>query len=201
MKKPVVFVVAPALLISVLLVSGCSIFRSHKAWETAKQESPLEIPPGLDTPATTDALVVPPPGANQPTANGATAQVTGAPSQLTDGFVVPSDAGTAYQRLGEALAKGDIGKVIASDATARTYSVTVVSPAAVAPPEHKRGMFSRLFHHGSKSVSGADEASAHDVQVTVVPSGSDASVIQVQGISGAVAQTVSRLRSAVGAKD
>ncbi len=201
MKKPVVFVVAPALLISVLLVSGCGIFRSHKAWETAKQESPLEIPPGLDTPATTDALVVPPPGANQPTSNGATAKVEGAASQLTDGFVVPSDAGTAYQHLGEALAKGDIGKVIASDATARTYAVTVISPAAVAAAKPKRGLFGRMFHHDSKSLSGAEEASAHDVQITVVPSGSDASVIQVQGISGAVAQTVQQLRQAIGVKD
>ncbi|MHC1481173.1 hypothetical protein ACYJW8_13050 [Frateuria aurantia] len=201
MKKPVVFVVAPALLISVLLVSGCGIFRSHKAWESAQQESPLEIPPGLDTPATTDALIVPPPGANRPTANGATAEVNGVAGQLTDGFVVPSDAGSVFQHLGQELSKGDVGKVIASDASAHTYSVTVMSPATATPPPPKRGLFGRMFHHDSKSQSGAGEVSAHDVKINVVASGSDASVIQVQGISGAVVQTVARLRKTMGAKD
>lgn len=50
------------LLLSTLLVSGCSFLGSHHhAWENAKQENPLELPPGLDQPATNDAMRIPPP--------------------------------------------------------------------------------------------------------------------------------------------
>jgi len=69
MKKSSLAVLLPALALTGLLLSGCGMFRSHKAWDTAKQESPLEIPPGLDTPSASAALVIPPPGANSPTAN------------------------------------------------------------------------------------------------------------------------------------
>ena len=75
MKKSSLAVALPALALTGLLLSGCGMFRSTKAWETAKQETPLEIPPGLDTPTASEALVIPPPGANQPNANGATARV------------------------------------------------------------------------------------------------------------------------------
>ncbi len=55
MKKTSYALVVPALLLSVLVVSGCGAFRSTKDWERAQQEAPLEIPPGLDTPSTSAA--------------------------------------------------------------------------------------------------------------------------------------------------
>ncbi len=52
-----------ALLLSTLLVSGCSYLSSHRhAWENAKQENPLELPPGLDRPVTNGTMNIPPPG-------------------------------------------------------------------------------------------------------------------------------------------
>lgn len=36
MKKTSLAVALPALLLSGLMLSGCGIFRSHKAWDTAK---------------------------------------------------------------------------------------------------------------------------------------------------------------------
>lgn len=48
-----------ALSCATLVLSGCGVFRSHHAWKEAKQEAPLELPPGLDQPPTTDALAIP----------------------------------------------------------------------------------------------------------------------------------------------
>lgn len=57
MKKLLVIV-----LLSTLAISGCSFLGAHHhAWEDAKQENPLELPPGLDQPATDNAMRIPPP--------------------------------------------------------------------------------------------------------------------------------------------
>ena len=57
MKKSSFLVTMPVLVLSGLLLSGCGMFRSHKAWDTARQEAPLEIPPDLDTPDTAGAML------------------------------------------------------------------------------------------------------------------------------------------------
>ncbi len=49
-------------LLNVGLLSGCANVHSSDAWKQVRQESPLQIPPGLDRPAATDALVIPVPG-------------------------------------------------------------------------------------------------------------------------------------------
>lgn len=190
MKKSSLVVALPALVLSGLLLSGCGMFRSHKSWDTAKQESPLEIPPGLDTPAASDALVIPPPGANNPTSSGATASVGGAGGVIADGFVLSDSVDNAYRRVGQALDGGDVGKVTAHDDAAHTYTLSVV-----AAPARKRGFFSRLFHRGGN----ADEAgtAAREVQVTVSSSGS-ASEVRAQGPAAAVAKVVDTLKSKLG---
>ena len=113
MKKTSLLVALPAVALSGLLLTGCGAFRSHKAWDTALQEAPLEIPPTLDRPSTTEALVIPPPGGNQPTANGATARVGSSNGQISDGFVVADGADSVYRRVGQALEGGNLGEVIA----------------------------------------------------------------------------------------
>ena len=112
MKKTSLVVALPALAIAGLLLSGCGMFRSTKAWETAKQESPLEIPPGLDTPSASEALVIPPPGANQPTANGATSRFGANGGTITDGFVLNDTVDNAYRRVGEALEGGTLRQYV-----------------------------------------------------------------------------------------
>jgi len=123
MKKSPLVVALPVLAVSALLLSGCGMFRSQKAWETAKQESPLEIPPGLDTPSSNAALVIPEQGANNPTSNGATANV-GKGSQIADGFVLNDTVENTYRRVAQTLEKGDIGQVLAHDDDAHTYSLS-----------------------------------------------------------------------------
>lgn len=188
MKKSSLLVTLPMLAMAGLLLSGCGMFRSTKAWETAKQEAPLEIPPGMDTPPANDALVIPPPGSNQ-------APVTAVPAnEISDAFVVSGDAASIYQKVGQALASGSAGQVTAHDDTAHTYTVNVVGGAAL--PQPKQGFFHRLFSHKDKST--ATTTGIHPVQVTVNPSGESASEVRAQGNAGAVAKLLAVLKAGVG---
>ncbi|WP_049622980.1 hypothetical protein [Frateuria defendens] len=195
MKKTSLVVALPILALSALLLSGCGAFRSQKAWQNAQQEAPLEIPPGLDTPSASAALVIPPPGANQPTANGATSRFGNGGGVIADGFVLSDSVDNAYRRVGQALEGGALGQVTAHDDTAHTYTVSVV---AAETAEHKRGFFGRLFHR-SKSSSAAG-ASAHPVQITVSGSGDNASEVRAQGGAGAVGKVVDALRASLASK-
>src|SRR5690348_2694684 len=154
MKKSSLLVTLPALAFAGLLLSGCGMFRSTKAWETAKQESPLEIPPGLDTPPANAALVIPPPGSNQP-------QAAPVPGAISDAFVVSDTVDGTYQKVGQFLAGGGAGQVTGHDDSAHSYAVNVVGGMA---PAQKRGFFGRLFHHGKNKA--ASDTATHAVQVT-----------------------------------
>jgi uncharacterized lipoprotein len=191
MKKTSLVVTLPALVLSGLLLSGCGMFRSHKAWETARQEAPLEIPPGLDTPPASDALVIPPPGANNPTSEGVTADVGGIGGTIADGFVLADSADNTYRRVGEAL--GDVGQVTAKDDAAHTYTVNVTAAAA-----KKRGFFGRLFHRNGKGDGATAGKGARQVQVSVTASGDNASEVRAQGQAAAVAKVVDTLKAKLG---
>ena len=191
MKKSSLLVTVPVLLLSGLLLSGCGMFRSHKAWDTARQEAPLEIPPDLDTPSASDALVIPPPGANNPTAAGARADVGSAGGVVADGFLLSDSVDNAYRRVGEVLAGGELGEVVAHDDAARSYTLNVAAASA-----QKRGFFRRLFHRDGKG--GADGRASRQVQVTVGGSGADASEIRAQGQAAAVAKVVDALKAKLG---
>lgn len=192
MKKTSFAVAMPALLLSGLMLSGCGMFRSHKSWDTAKQEAPLEIPPGLDTPSASEALVIPPPGANQPTANGATASAQGVSATITDGFVLGDSVDIAYKRVGDALAQGEIGQIAARDDAAHTYTVTVM---AAAVSGKKPGFFGRLFGRGNGDAS---RATAHTVSVSIAPSGQGGSEVRAQGDAPAVAKLIDGLKAKLG---
>lgn len=194
MKKPSLLVALPTVALAGLLLSGCGMFRSHNAWEKARQEAPLEIPPSLDRPSTSDALVIPPPGANQPTADGATAALAGVPGQagqVSDGFVHEGSVDSVYQQVGKVLADGKLGEVVSHDDATHSYVVSVKGAEA-----KKRGFFSRLFgRHKNDSASTAGSG-AHQVQVNIESRGDDGSEIRAQSDSlGAVASVIDRLKS------
>jgi len=195
MKKSPLVVALPVLALSALLLSGCGMFRSQKAWETAKQESPLEIPPGLDTPSTSAALVIPEPGANTPTANGATARVGKTAAQIADGFVLADNVDNTYRRVGQALENGDIGQVIGHDDAARTYTLSVI---ASDQPTQKKGFFSSMFNGKSKESADAPGATPHQVLLTIGTSGEKASEVRAQGDAAAVAKVVDTLKGRMG---
>ena len=191
MKKTSLLVVAPAVVLSALLVSGCGMFRSHKAWKTAQQEAPLEIPPGLDRPSTSAALVIPPPGANAPTANGVSA--TG--GQVTDGFVRSESVDSAYQRVGQALEGGNFGQVVSHDDSAHSYVLNVTGVTAT---QEKSGFFGRLFGRDKQAASDAPGAAAHQVRVDIGSSGTSGSEVRAQGNAAAVGKVIDGLKSRLG---
>jgi len=194
MKKTSLLVTLPALVVAGLLLSGCGAFRSHKAWKTAQQESPLEIPPGMDRPSTSEALVIPPPGANQPTANGATASVgTAAAGQIADGFVLSDSVDSAYQRVGQVLGEGNLGQLVGHDDATHVYTLSV--PAAVA--QQKKGFFKRMFSRGDKG-SAAPGAASQQVQVSITDNGGAASNVRAEGQAAAVAKVIDTLKSRLG---
>lgn len=194
MKKRTLLFATPALLLCGLLLSGCGIFRSHKAWDTAKQETPLEIPPGLDTPNASEALMIPPPGANQPTANGATARTNGTSGIIVDGFVLSEPVESAYAKVGQTLERGDIGQVSGHDDAAHTY---ILSVNAAPLSDNKPGFFGRMFG-GDKKGADAPGAAAHQVQVSIGASGESASEVRAQGNAAAVAKVIDALKSRLG---
>jgi hypothetical protein len=195
MKKISLLATLPALALSGLLLSGCGIFRSHKAWDSAQQQSPLEIPPGMDRPSTSDALQIPPPGSNQPTANGATANLgNNAGGQIADGFVLGDNVDSSYHRVGQALAGGSLGNVLSHDDAAHSYTLNVSATAM----KKKRGFFGRMFNHDKSSNANGSGGGLHQVVVTVGASGTNASEVRAQGNPAAVAKVVDALKSSMG---
>lgn len=198
MKKTSLLVALPAVALSGLLLSGCGMFRSHKAWETAQQEAPLEIPPSLDRPSTSEALMIPPSGGNQPTSNGATASVGAAaganPGQIADGFVLADNVQDAYRKVGQALESGSLGDVVGHDDAAHTYTLNVSDAVA---QQKKRGFFGRMFG-GKKDSASAPGAAPHQVQVTIGSSGASASQVRAVGNAAAVSKVIDTLKSRLG---
>ena len=192
MKKTSLLLALPALAISGLLLSGCGMFRSHKAWDTAQQESPLEIPPTLDRPAVSAALVIPPPGANQATADGVTA---GAPSsQILDSFVQADSVDATYQLVGKVLSSGELGQLVSHDDAAHTYTFTVSD--AVAQQKKKRSLF-HPFGGGSGDSATVAAGASHQVQISIGSSGTNASEVQVQGNPGVVPHMIDALQASL----
>jgi uncharacterized lipoprotein len=198
MKKTSLLVALPAVALSGLLISGCGMFRSHKSWETAQQEAPLEIPPSLNRPSTSDALSIPPSGGNQPTANGATASVGAAAGasagQIADGFVLTDSVDEAYRKVGQALQSGSLGELVGHDDAAHSYTLNVSNVVA---QQKKKGFFSRIFRSNKESAS-ARGGSPRRVQVTVDSSGASGSQVRAVGDAAAVSKVVDTLKSSVG---
>jgi hypothetical protein len=195
MKKSSLAAALPALAITGLLLSGCGMFRSEKAWQNAQHQSPLQIPPGLDTPSATAALVIPPPGSNQPSPNGATARVGSTPGMITDGFILADSVDESYRRVGEALSNGEIGTLQGHDDTAHSYNLSVVASDL---PTEKPSFLARMLGKGSSSSS--TNVAPRVVVVTVISSGQGSSAVRAQGEAGAVAKVVDSLKSRLGGK-
>lgn len=197
MKKTSLLVALPAVALSGLLLSGCGMFRSHKAWETAQQQAPLEIPPNLDRPSTSEALSIPPPGGNEPTSNGAVANVGAAAGasagQIADGFVLTDSVDEAYSKVGKALQAGDLGELVGHDDASHTYTLNV---SDVVAQQKKKGFFGRMF--GKKSATTQSGDASHQVQISIGSSGASGSQVRAIGSAAAVAKVVDTLKSRTG---
>jgi uncharacterized lipoprotein len=132
-------VLVPLALLTVL--SACSWFHggSKTDYKHSTEAPPLEVPPGLDAPPRGAELTIPGDESHHapehaPEHAAATAPITD--SNTTAGGTKPAYIGTetslvlqddvtsSFHRIGLALGRTDVVKVIASDEVAATYTVT-----------------------------------------------------------------------------
>lgn len=94
--------------LSVIATSGCSWVRNkwgnEAMYQGSQQNKPLEVPPGLDTPSTTGAVLIPDAPAGAPVStqvpSGTEAVLMG-----IDSFVLADSVGSSWRRIGIALGK------------------------------------------------------------------------------------------------
>ncbi|HET9818420.1 MAG TPA: hypothetical protein VFP92_04565 [Rhodanobacteraceae bacterium] len=194
------------LLLAPIALAGCQTIKAHNPfrhkeppYKSAQQERPLEMPPGMDQPPSSEALAIPDAGTG--TASAAQPAMTVPPAiQTTSTSPEPAAAATAtatgsasltlsdtpdsaYHRVGLALERGGVGKVTAHDDAAHTYQVAVDTVVTTKP---EGGFFHRLFH-GSKS-----ETVTGNVTVSVAPQG-NGSVVEASGNPDAAARVIALL--------
>ena len=192
----------PLLLIASVALAGCQTIKAHNpfrhkepAYKAAQQEHPLEVPPGIDQPPTTEALAIPEAGNGTqagapPEAGAPPVAQTGASGATSSGnsLTLPDTPDSVYHRVGLALARGDAGQVTAHDDAAHTYQIAVDT---VVTRKAEGGFFHRMFHHGkSETVKGA-------VTISVAPSGTG-SVVSAQGDADAAARVMTVLQQRLG---
>jgi uncharacterized lipoprotein len=189
-----------AMALSALMLSGCGMFRSSKAWEKAQQENPLEIPPGLDHPSASAALVIPPPPQGQAQDAGTAAAATPAPAaeQGATSLQLADDVDTAYRRVGQALERGDLGTVSAQDDNAHTFQREVRSQPVAGQDQ---GFFQKHFSNAQQdNKPDALSAGGPVAAVTVrVAAGADGgSVVSAQGDPQQAARVINVLKGRLG---
>ncbi|HKV65645.1 MAG TPA: hypothetical protein VJN66_04625 [Rhodanobacteraceae bacterium] len=190
----------PLLLIASVALAGCQTIKAHNpfrhkepAYKSAQQEQPLEVPPGMDQPPTTEALAIPEAGngsqAAAPSEAGAPPAAQAAGGGMSGGsLTLPDTPDSVYHRVGLALARGDAGQVTANDDAAHTYQVAVDT---VVTKKAEGGFFHRMFHHSkSETVKGS-------VTVSVAPSGTG-SVVTASGDADAAARVMAVLQQRLG---
>lgn len=191
------------LLLAPIALSGCQTIKSHNpfrhkepAYKSAQQEQPLEVPPGMDQPPTTEALAIP--GAGDTGAGAATAEAgtpamgaaSGAAAGAASGgrLTLADTPDNAYHRVGLALARGEVGQVTAHDDAAHTYQVAVNTVVTQKP---QGNFLHRMFHRShSETVQGT-------VTVSVTPAG-NGSVVTAQGNGDAAARVMAVLQQRLG---
>lgn len=198
MKKVLIVLAVSTALLS---LSGCSLFHSGKAWEKAKQEHPLEIPPNLDRPDVSDALTIPSVN-KQPsseTASSASSAGSAAPAP-NKALVLKEGVDAAYKRVGMVLEHGEVGNVSHSDDATHTYQVTVAGSGS-SKSGSQGGFFSRHFSNMSHkdSGNGGGPAAAATTVTVHVGSGTSGSVVNATGSSpAAVSRVMDALRAQLG---
>ena len=190
---------AVSLLFAASLLGGCSWFH-HRSdyYSKAAETRPLEVPPDLDTPVTSNELVVPQAGSaaasggSVSAAPPAGAAAVSSTIDSSNGLRVADSPDHAWQRVGLALERAQVGTISARDESARSYTIEIAGlaePAPAEPQEHH--WYSRILHPfggGSKStpVSGT-------VTVRVASDGSGARV-EVDGSAEAARRVLAVLR-------
>jgi uncharacterized lipoprotein len=189
--KPIILVRSTlTFAISTALLAGCSLFHHKDNYYSKAQETkPLEVPPDLDAPPTSNELTVPAPGSAGAAAS-TTTSTGSAPPQVSpggDSLHVADSVGHAWARVGLALERAQVGTISERNETAHSYTLDVEglkASAPATPAEHH--WYTRIMHPfggGSGSASSSAPAVSGHLTVTVAPDG-DGARVEVSGASG-----------------
>jgi len=152
--------------IAASLLASCGWFDRHfhhenDEYKASVQEHPLEVPPDLDKPNTSGALVVPqagatsapvatsdasaPPAASMAAAPASEAPVTTAPAAATAPAILSGDAlhisdtvDSVWSRVGLAVERSGAATILARDEAQRTYVVLNAAQATEKPGWFKK---------------------------------------------------------------
>lgn len=169
---------------TMLVLPGCSHFRTHTNYQKATEAKPLEIPPNLDSPATAGELIVPPANRNVG-ATSTTENRDNRPASLfpdtppTTNSVIVSDeelhvddtVENTWRRVGLALERAQLGTVVQRNESKHSYVLAFTSTKTVS---RKGNWFMRWFHRSS-TVSMTDQLTIN------VISHEDTASISIQG--------------------
>jgi uncharacterized lipoprotein len=188
--------------VAATLLGGCSLFHHHDNYYSKAQEArPLEVPPDLDTPVSSNELTVPS-ASSAPSAAASTPGTTSsAPPQVSpsgDSLHVPDSVGHTWTRVGLALERAQVGTISERNEAAHSYTLDVegLKSSPVPTPEHH--WYSRILHpFGGGSSSTPATVSGH-LTVTVSTDG-DGSRVEVSGAAGdaSAAEAARRVLSAL----
>ena len=186
----------PAALMAASLLGGCGFMHSHfghkaPAYSKAVEERPLEVPPDLDTPNNSGALVVPPAGAATasaaaPSGTTTTASANGVPaagpppavlgsgvSLGGDGLHVADSVESTWSRIGLALERSGAATILSRDEAGRAYALETTGQTTTRPSWLKRAI--TFGHAGNKTTARVQ------LTVRVTANGANASTVSVEG--------------------
>lgn len=194
--------IMPALLGTLLLcisLAGCSFFQKRgntreNAYQKSTEARPLEVPPGLDMPSSSSALVIPEPGSapaestapvdtTAPTSVPAdtSAPPAAAPTGLSgvtlsgDGLRVADTPESTWSRVGLALQRSGAATIVSSDQSGLSYVIETTGTRT-----EEAGWFKRAITLGQ---AGKDVAVKVNMTVRVQADG-DASKVSIEGDGG-----------------
>lgn len=164
-------------LLAASTLGGCTWFH-HRTdyYGKAAEARPLDVPPDLDTPVTSNELIVPAASASAgaanatanatpPTAGIATDAASGGTSAALsgDGLHIADTPDHAWQRVGLALERAQVGTISARDESARSYTVEVSGLGEAAPAAEEHHWYTRVLHPfgGGSSKSRPQTVSGH----------------------------------------
>jgi uncharacterized lipoprotein len=146
-------------LLSASILGGCSWFHHRNDYYAKAAEArPLDVPPDLDTPVTSNELIVPsasassasasstsiaPPAANVAgggSSSGSTTTLTG------DGLHVADSPEHTWQRVGLALERAQVGTISGRDESSRSYTIEVAGLGEPAPAAEEHHWYTRVLH-------------------------------------------------------
>lgn len=190
-----------ALTLSTLMLAGCGVFSSNHAWKEAKQENPLQIPPGMDRPSTTAALSIPPP--SEPASPSAPAAPKAAANAMQ--MHLSDDVDTAYKRVGLVLQQGGLGTVTAQDAAQHTYQLSVNTRQALGTSQSflQKHFSNMQQQQGTTSSSsgntlGSEQGGTASVTLKVAPAQGGGSTVSASGDPQQAMRVISVLSGRLG---